>query len=116
MNNKNKKEANGQGKILKTIRKNQIDKTKEKEGFSREPGVFSPGQVMLYAIQVCDTRMYKSSLFKTGKNIPYFLYVFVHFCPFSLFLPFFFSIVVPFPEKSESCFYALEYELHCHRY
>ena len=100
MNNKNKKDANRQGKILKTIRKNQIDKTKEKEGISCEPGAFYPGQVMFYAFQVCDTRMYKSSLFKTGKNIPYFLYVFVHFCPFSLFFALFLALLRSFLKKA----------------
>ena len=33
----------------------------------------------------CDSRMYERALFKNGMKRPYFFYVFVHCCPFSIF-------------------------------
>ena len=63
MNKKLCKEAKNQGKGLKAIRKNLIDKNKEKEGILCEAGAFCVVQGIFKAFHACNGRTYEGAFF-----------------------------------------------------
>ena len=71
-----------------------IDKNKEREDILCEAGVFYTAvQGTSLVFHACDSCMYENAFFKNRKKLSYFLYVFVHLLPvsvfFALFQPYF---------------------------
>ena len=91
-----RKGAKRQAKKPKAVRKNQVNKNKEKEGIYVK-------QVNLYSTGL------ESALFKIGKIFLYFLHV---LCVFALFQHYF----TLFLKKLKSCLHAIAYELQCYYY
>ena len=95
-----------QGKRLKAIKKNYIDKNKENVMILCEAGALYTVQGIFFDFHACNSRMYKSAL---SKNFPIFSLFFEQFCPFFVCFPPFLALFYPFLKKMSSCLRNLEY-------